>query len=137
MKNQIQKSCRLLVLVALVLLLRTTSASCQSAFLDFPVPGYEPYGNNLISSVFDHHIAGGSTNSIYDAQEYDVDYIVAAYTGEEGRQAYGVDPGFSKSYKNQYGTAFNLDGNHYYTGTSSQVYLAYDGHPAGLGAWHL
>jgi Peptidase family M23 len=101
----------------------------QTPFLRFPIPGYAPYGNGLISSAFDHHSGGALTHEMPDASEYQLDDVVRAYTGEEGREIYGFDPAFTKGYRQQGGADFALGGNYLYTGTGDGQYLYYDGHP--------
>lgn len=102
------------------------SSPALSGFLTFPIPGYEPYNNGIISSVFDHSSSG--LNHRMEV-EYLKDNVVTAYTGESANSTYGVDPEFTKGYRQEDGSDFSLDGNYFYSGKSDGVYLYYDGHP--------
>ncbi len=53
-------------------------ANGQTPFLGSPLDLYTPY-NAPISSIFDHHVAGETTNTV--RSEYNEDNVVVAYSG--------------------------------------------------------
>ncbi|MHC1763595.1 MAG: M23 family metallopeptidase [Verrucomicrobiia bacterium] len=92
-------------------------------FLIFPISGYTPYNNKLITAIFDHYSGGALTHQVTTT---DPDNMIEAFNGEHAEKKFG-DDGDRGYMKDVQGTPVNLEGIYKFTGIGAE-FLQYDGH---------